>query len=187
MECLYHNVNRELIDYEFYPSNITNAENNLKAYISDFDDLNDETKNMLIFSVCLQQQGCTKTQENAILEDPDECNYLRWHSKQIRVNNYINMWNYINKEFDDNTDVKNKLLNSNLFFNPNLLGYLNHMCFSRKFNMTDINGLHYFDKIFDYSFAVTYNPTYKDYLESQNINTNTNTNTTTVDVDDDTI
>lgn len=144
-----------LVEEHYYNS----ACDNLNDLITDFNELTEDNKNKICISVALQQRGWDIQTEKEIWEDEDERCVFRWHMKQYRVKNFIDTWNMVN-EFDEKD--KNIILQSVLFFNSNLMLWLNTRTFSRKINMTDKHLLEYFKDIIDYEFASQYNPTYKD-------------------------
>ena len=119
--------------------------------------LSDKNKNVLCFYVALQQRGWTIDFERAIMEDEEEQHMSRWHMKHSRVDNYINTWYLVNK-FDEKE--RNIILDSEFFFNSELMGCFNALTFTRKIDMKNKDLLKYFENYIDYNFAKQYNPSF---------------------------
>ena len=143
------------------------AQDVLSTNIDGFYDLSHENRNKICLSVAIQQRGWTIQKEKEIWEDEDERDVYRWHMKQSRVHNYINTWYMVNEFCEKERDI---ILNSDFFFNSDMMLWMNSLTFSRKIDMTNNELLDYFEKFICYDFASQYNPTYKEYIEKHKKN-----------------
>ena len=145
-----------LVEESYY----ADASEKLNTIINNYSELSDKNKNVLCLCVALQQRGWNIDFERAIMEDEEEQHMYRWHMKHSRVDNYIDTWYLVNK-FDEKE--RNIILDSEFFFNSELMGRFNALTFSRKIDMKNNDLLKYFENYIDYNFAKQYNPTFDSY------------------------